>query len=89
MSEERTDVCSTAFFFECTAGRGRLVGSFLEQSPSANTYRGELLGLMAVHLILLGLNQLLPDLSGKVVIYFDCDGVLQKVEGLPPLQIPS
>ena len=23
-----TDLCSTAFFFECTAGHGRLVGSF-------------------------------------------------------------
>jgi hypothetical protein len=46
-------------------------------------------GLMAVHLVLLEINQLLPGLGGKVVIYSDCNGVLQKVEGIPPLWIPS
>lgn len=84
-----TELCSTAFFFECTVGRGKLVGSFAEQSPSANAYRGELLGLMAAHLVLLGINKLYPDLNGKVLIYSDCEGALQKVEGLPPLRIPS
>jgi hypothetical protein len=87
MSEVQMDLCSAAFFFECTTGRERFVGSFGEQSPSANAYQGELLGLMAVHLVLLGVSQLLPGLDGKVVIYPDCDGALQKV--LPPLWILS
>ncbi len=54
----------------------------------ANAYRGELLGLMAVHLVLLGVNKLYLDLVGKITVYSDCDGALQKVENLPPLQIP-
>jgi hypothetical protein len=50
------NLCSAALIFECTRGRGRLVVSFAEKSSSANAYRGELLGLMAVHLILLAVN---------------------------------
>ena len=46
-------LCSTAFIMECTEGRGQLRGSFAEGSLSANAYRGELLGLMAIHLICL------------------------------------
>ncbi len=61
----------------------------MEQSPSTIAYRGKLLGLMAVHLVLLGINGLLPGLSGKVVIYFDCNSELKKVECLPLLWIPS
>ncbi len=45
-------LCSTAFIMECTHGRGRLIGSFKEASQVANAYRGELLGLMAIHLLL-------------------------------------
>ena len=66
MPDLRTDLCSTAFFFECRNGRGKLVGSFAEVSASSNAYRGELLGIMTVHLILLGMNKLLPDLSGCI-----------------------
>ena len=54
----RTDLCSTAFFFECWNGRGKLVGSFAKVPASSNAYRGELLGIMTVHLILLGMNTL-------------------------------
>jgi hypothetical protein len=81
MPAEWTDLCSTALFFECTAGRGRLVHSF-----AVSIRKGKLLGLMAVHLVLLGISQLLPGLRGKVVMYSDCDSALQKVEGLPLLQ---
>ena len=43
------DLCLVAFIIECTKGRGRIVGSFTEHTETANTYRGKLLGLMAVH----------------------------------------
>ena len=36
---------------------------------------------MAVHLILLGINELDPTLAGKVKVYSDCKGALDKVEG--------
>ena len=71
-----TDLGLTAFFFECTARRGRLVGSFAEHSPIANAYQRELLGLMAVHLVQLGVNKFYQDLVGKVTVFFDFDGTL-------------
>jgi hypothetical protein len=83
MPDIRTDLCSTAFFFECKAGRGRLVGSFSDINTAANAYRGELLGLMAVHLVLSGIAKLYSDLSGKVEVYSDCAGAIEKLANLP------
>jgi hypothetical protein len=83
------NLCSAALIFECTRGRGRLVVSFAEKSSSANAYRGELLGLMAVHLILLAVNTVHPELPGSVHIHSDCLGALKKVKELPPERIPS
>jgi hypothetical protein len=61
----------------------------VEHSPIANAYQRELLGLMAVHLVQLGVNKFYPDLVGKVTVFSDRDGTLQKLENLPPLWIPS
>lgn len=87
--EEYTDVCSAAFVIKCTAGRGRIIGSFPEQSTAACSYRGELLGLMAIHLLLLAANRLSPSLSGSVTIHSDCFGALEKVATLPENRIPT
>jgi hypothetical protein len=43
MPSIQTNLCSTAFFFDCSAGSGKLRGSFIDFSASANAYRGELL----------------------------------------------
>ncbi len=56
--------CSSAFVLECTQGCGRLIGSFKETSRAANAYRRELLGLMAVHLILVSVNWVHKSLPG-------------------------
>jgi hypothetical protein len=40
-----------AFVLECPRERGHLMGSFLESTPDACSYRRALLGLMAKHLI--------------------------------------
>jgi hypothetical protein len=50
------------FVLECTKGRGQLVGAFAEASAAANVYPGGLLGLMAVHLLLLVVKTVLPGL---------------------------
>ena len=42
---------SCAFILECSKGRGRITGAFSEQAMAACAYRGELLGLLAIHLI--------------------------------------
>ena len=80
---------SAAFVFECTRGRGRIVGSFVERTPEAGSYRGELLGLMAIHLILKGVNEFNPMLQGSIHILSDCLGALWKVKNLPPHRIPA
>ena len=89
LKELYPDVCSAAFVLECQQGRGRIVGSFVEQSSAACAYRGELLGLMAIHLILLAANHTQPHLQGNVTIFSDCLGALDKVAHLPPNRIPS
>jgi hypothetical protein len=81
--------CSSAFVLECTQGRGRLIGSFKEASRVANAYRGELLGLMAVHLILVSVNRVHKSLHGSIQVVSDCLGALQQVTYLPPYHIPS
>ena len=68
------NMCSAWFVLECTEGGGKLIGSFAEKSKSANAYRGELLGFMAVHLLLLSVNWVKPGLSGECIIYSDCLG---------------
>ena len=46
-----------------------MFGSFPECSQGANAYRGELMGLMAIHLILLEAKKVWPSLRGCEVIY--------------------
>lgn len=64
------DMSSCAFVLECTHGRGKILGSFPEQSQHACAYRGELLGLMAIYLILLAVNKVQPFLEVKVKFFF-------------------
>jgi hypothetical protein len=83
------NLCSAAFVLECSKSQGRVVGLFSESLIGANAYRGELLGLMAIHLILLSINKIHPTLAGSVEIVSDCLGALKRVTYLPPYQIPS
>ncbi len=57
-------------------------------SRAANAYRGELLGLMAVHLILVGVNWVHKSLRGSVQVVSNCLGALQRVTYLPSYHIP-
>ena len=87
--ERHPHLNSAAFVFECSKGRGRLFGSFIEITPEACAYRGELLGLMVIHLILLQINDFHKGIQGSVHIYSDCLGALERVEQLLPYRIPS
>ena len=89
MKEMVPYLCLAAFILECKGVRGRIVGSFPEPSRVVNAHRGELLGLMAIHLILLAANKVWPRLEGKAKIYSDCLGALQKTTSLPRHRIPS
>ncbi len=83
------NVCSRAFILECSKGCGKVFGFFLEALLVANAYRGELLDLMAIHLILLSVNKFHQNLLGSVKIVSDCLGALKRVTYLPPCRIPS
>eukprot|EP00804_Cyclotella_cryptica_P017311 CCRYP_020335-RA/>CCRYP_020335-RA protein AED:0.23 eAED:0.30 QI:0/0/0/1/0/0/3/0/559 len=82
-------LCSAALIFECKKGKGRLVLALGERSEHANADRGELLCLMALHLLILSFNRTWPNLKGKVEVVSDCMVALHKVETLPPGKIPS
>jgi hypothetical protein len=89
MKELFPNMNSCAFIFECRREGGRLTGAFPEQSIASCAYRGELLGLLAIHLILLSVNRVTRNLPGSVHIYSDCLGALDKVKNLPPHRILS
>jgi hypothetical protein len=80
---------STALVLECQKGRGRPWCSFPEASTTVCSYRGEMVGLMAIHLLLLAVNETHPSLQGSTHLYSDCLGVLEKVGNLPPERIPA
>ena len=73
------ELCSAALILECKEGTRRIAGSFSEASKVANAYRGKLLGLMAIHLILLPANKVWPRLQGRVRSYSYCLVALQKL----------
>ena len=83
------DIHSAAFVLECKNRSGKIWGSFSEPSRCACSYRGELVGLMAIHLILLAANEANAGLSGSVEIFSGCLGALDKVKNLPPARIPT
>jgi hypothetical protein len=89
MKEVYPNLNLAAFVFECSKGRGRLKGTFIETTPVAGSYHGELLGLMAIHPILRGVHEFRPGLTGSVHILSDCLGALNKGVNLPPYQIPT
>jgi hypothetical protein len=76
-------LCSAAFILECSKRCSKVVRSFLEALLVANTYRGELLGRMAIHLILLSVNKMQQNLTRSVEIVSDCLGALKRVTYLP------
>jgi hypothetical protein len=83
------NLCSAAFVLKCSKGRGRIWGSFSETQEVANTYRGELLGLLAIHLILLSINKVHPQLSGSIEVVSDYLGALKRTAHLPLYRIPT
>ena len=72
------NVYSAAFILECSKFRGRIVGSFPKQSTMANTYQGELIGLKAIHLILLAAGRVQPGMTGTMEVASDCLGAFGK-----------
>ena len=49
------DVSGAGWLVYCTKRDKKLFGSFYKRSPQAGLYRGELLGLLAVHTVILAM----------------------------------
>ena len=47
------------------------------------------MGLVAIHLILLSINKIHPQLSKSVKVVLDCLGALKRTAHLPPYRIPT
>ena len=88
IKELHPDVCSAAIIMECTTSQDRLTLSAIDVSPSANAFRGELLGLLSIHLLLHSLQMTSKDLAGSAQIHSDCTGALHTVSSLPNSGIP-
>jgi hypothetical protein len=82
------NLCSVAFVLECAKGCKKIIRSFSESTLAANEYRGDLLGQMAIHLLLVSLNRVHNTLVGSVEVVSDCLGALRRVVHLLPYQIP-
>lgn len=67
----RNDICGAGWIIFCTNTGMWVSGSFAEQSSSANSYRGELLGMLAINLFLLAYEEY-HNVSGAVNDVF-CD----------------
>lgn len=70
----------------CTKGRGKLIGAFLEQMLAACAYRGDCLGLLAIHLILilLSINKADQELQGSAHILVSLSWGLKEGQGSAP-----
>jgi hypothetical protein len=68
------NLCLAAFVLECAKGHRKIIRSFSESTLMANAYRGELLGLMAIHLLLVSLNRVHNTLVRSVEVVSNCLG---------------
>jgi hypothetical protein len=87
--EHYPELCSAAFTLKCMQGGGCVTGAFPKALIDTNAFRGELLGLWAVHFLLLVVNTVSPGLTGRVRVYSDCLGALSQVAELPSYRVPS
>jgi hypothetical protein len=71
--EKANTVSGSGWIIVCTACRQTLWGSFIEISPSAGSYRGELLGLVAIHTFATAIAQFF--LVEKVTGEISCDNM--------------
>jgi hypothetical protein len=87
--EQYPNLCSAAFVFKCNKGWGCLIGLFSKSLRVVNAYQGELLGLMAIHLILLSIDKINWAINRSAEIVSDCLGALRRITELPSYRILS
>lgn len=71
---------SMAYILICTTSGKCITGLFAESSPNANAYRGELLGLLAKHLLLEQVQALYGQSPTPIAVYSDCKSAIHKIQ---------
>ena len=74
------DLCSAGWVLACKRTRRYIRGTLVERSPWANSYRGELLGMLAIRLFLLAVEEYHEVVSSGTQAYCDCKGVITTFE---------
>ncbi len=79
MKELYLNIHSTALVLECSKGWGRLWCSFPEAWANTCSYQRESVSLMAIHLLLLAVNEVNPDIEGEVQFFWTVWGLQIKL----------
>ena len=70
------DLSGAGYVLYCTATGNKLQGSLVERSEDASSYCGELLGMLAIHLILHAVEQFYHSEGKGNAIYCDNKGAI-------------
>ena len=74
------DICSAGWVLASKSTRRYIAGTLVERSPWANSYRGELLGMLAIRLFLLALEEYCDAVGQGTGAFCDCKGVITTFE---------
>ena len=55
--KKASDICGAGWILYCTATKHHISATLVERSDSASAYHGELLGILAIHLILYAIEE--------------------------------
>ena len=80
MKKSAPDLCSAGWILACRRTRRYIRGTLVERSPWANSYRGELLGMLAIRLFLLAVEEYHDVVSSGTQAFCDCKGVITTFE---------
>ena len=78
IKEIAVDVCGAAWILYCEETGKSLKGEFTEQSRWADSYRGEQLGMLAIHIILLTVEEHFGESLSNANIFCDNLGTIHK-----------
>ena len=70
------EICSAGWIIQCRESGKRIIGTVLERSASAGSYRGELLGMLAIKLFLLAVEEFYQTVASGNKICCDNKGAL-------------
>ena len=81
--KQSTQVCSAGWIVYCRKTRNRIKGSMFEISVDAGSFRGELLGLVAVHTLAIAISIYYKVHKGEVQVVCDSTSALKRAKQRP------